>query len=137
MSFVLFHRLPVANEGSKDLLLGDAREGAGGFGPLKVVLRAIPAVYANHEVRKQPPFQDSTLTNTFSAIHRCREKGSSPSLARSRIRRMFRFASRWRGGAEVPGWINPVRYDFSIIYSTDSLLASSRTSKENCRRRHG
>ena len=56
VSFVLFYRLPVAEEGSKGPLLGDAREGAGGFGPLKVALGAVPPVYANHEVRKQSPF---------------------------------------------------------------------------------
>ena len=40
------------------------------FGRLKVVLEAIAAVYADHEVRQRPHSQNSPLT-TFSGIHRC------------------------------------------------------------------
>lgn len=55
--FALFHRLPAAERTHGDALLGDATERAGRFSLLKVVLGAIPTVYANHEVRQNCLFR--------------------------------------------------------------------------------
>lgn len=71
----LFHHLPVAKRARKGTLLGDATEAAGKFGPLKVVLGAIPAVYANREVRSRPSSRNPLLTREFSTgIRRCGEQ---------------------------------------------------------------
>ena len=69
----LSHRVPVAERARKETFLGDAEEATEKFGPLKVVLKAIPAFYADREVRQQHPAQNSPQTNTFSGIRRCRK----------------------------------------------------------------
>ena len=48
----LSYRDPAAKRARKGTLLGDANEAAEKFGPLKVVLGAIPAVFANRKVRQ-------------------------------------------------------------------------------------
>ena len=46
------YRVPAAKRARKGTLLGGANEAAEKFGPLKVVLGAIPAVFANRKVRR-------------------------------------------------------------------------------------
>ena len=54
---------------------GTSLEGVEGdtekFGPLKVLLRAIPPLYANHEVCLKLPAQASPLTNALAEDHHC------------------------------------------------------------------
>ena len=66
---ILFHRASVAERARQGKLIKDAKEEAEKFGPLKVVLRAIPAVYADHGVRHQHPSHNPPLTSSFSGIH--------------------------------------------------------------------
>ena len=61
--FPLFHSVPVAERGHTGTSLEDVKEVTEKFGPLKAVLGAVPAIYANREVRRQQP-QNSTLMNT-------------------------------------------------------------------------
>lgn len=63
VTFALLHRVPVAERARKGTPL-DVKEATGKFGPLKVVLAAIPASCADDEVRQQQP-QDSPLTSEF------------------------------------------------------------------------
>ena len=48
-----FHRVPLAESAHRNMLHGDTKgkKATAKFGPLKAVLEAIPAIYANHEVR--------------------------------------------------------------------------------------
>ena len=62
MEFTLLYNVPVAKRARKGTLLGDPKEATEKFGPLKVVLGAIPAEYANREVRSYLPSQNSPLT---------------------------------------------------------------------------
>ena len=55
----------VTKTARKGTLLGNANEAKEKFGPLKVVLGTIPAVYANREVRSKPPSHNSPLTSEF------------------------------------------------------------------------
>ena len=52
--FFLAHHVLVAETSHRNLPLGDVNEAIEKFGPLRDVLGAIPAVYANHEVCQQP-----------------------------------------------------------------------------------
>ena len=61
--------MPAAERALKGILFGDTKEAIGKFGPLRAVLGAIPAVYANREVRRKYPSQIPPLTNKFSGIH--------------------------------------------------------------------
>ena len=66
MTFLAFaHDAPVAEKARRGTLLGGAQNDAEKFGPLKVVLGAIPAIYANHEVRLKPRAQRFPFTNTL------------------------------------------------------------------------
>ena len=53
-----FNRAPVAKRPRRRTLLVGAKEAAEKFGPLKVVLEAIPASYANRKVRLELPAED-------------------------------------------------------------------------------
>lgn len=55
------------------------------FGPLKVVLEAIPALYANREVRLTHRTQHSPLTKTLPGNRYCEQQDQNPPFARSRI----------------------------------------------------
>ena len=63
LAFALFHRVQVTQRDCKGTSLEDVKGATEKFGPLKAVLGAIPAIYANREVRRQQP-QDSSLMNT-------------------------------------------------------------------------
>ena len=71
-----------------------AKEAAGTFGPLKVVLGAIPALYANSEVRLRSPTQNTSLTNTSAGNHHHWGKNRRPPLTCGRIGGTFCHASR-------------------------------------------
>jgi hypothetical protein len=75
------------------------------FGPLKVILEGITALYANHEVRLNLSSQASPLMNTLAEDHRCDRK---PPLARSVFGRMFQFTSQRCGRSETPRRIDMV-----------------------------
>ena len=98
----LAYRAPVAKRARKGTLL----EGVGGngekFGPLKVALGAIPALYANREVRLKLSAQASPLTNTLAEDHRCEQQDRKHPLACSFFGRMFQFTSHRRSRSEVP-----------------------------------
>ena len=64
------HDVPVAKRVRTGTLLGDPKEAREKFGPFKVVLGTIPAVYANREVRPYLPPQNHPLTKT-----RCGKQG--------------------------------------------------------------
>ena len=95
VALALVHHVPVAKRAGKGTLLGDGEEAIEKFGPLKVVLGAIPAVYANREVRSQPPSRNYPLTKAFlPEIRRCGKQDRSPPLTYSCIGRTVGFASR-------------------------------------------
>ena len=50
----LIQRVQIAEITHRNAKIGDVQGDMEKFGPLKVVLGAIPAAYANHEVRQQP-----------------------------------------------------------------------------------
>ena len=50
-AFAHIHHVQIAETARRNALIGDVREDEEKFGPLKVVLGAIPAAYENHEVR--------------------------------------------------------------------------------------
>ena len=52
--FAFIHDVAVAKRARRGTLLGGAQDDTEKFGPLKVVLGAIPALYANHEVCLKP-----------------------------------------------------------------------------------
>ena len=62
--FALFDRLPVTKSVRRSTSLEDPNKATEKFGPLKVVLGAISAFYANREVSQQHP-QGSPLTDAF------------------------------------------------------------------------
>ena len=70
VAFALAHHVPVAEATHRNLPRGDVKGAMGKFGPLRVVLGTIPAVYANHKVHQQPLSQILLLTNKFSGIGR-------------------------------------------------------------------
>ena len=55
--------MPVTEDAREGSSLEDTKGAIEKFGPLKVVLRAIPDVYADHEVRQPPPnfFSDEQI----------------------------------------------------------------------------
>ena len=60
------HDVPVAERARRGTLLGGAQDDTEKFGPLKVVLGTIIALYANHhEVRLKPRAQHFPFTNTL------------------------------------------------------------------------
>jgi hypothetical protein len=65
VALALFHRVPVEKRAREGSLLGDSREATEKFGPLKVVLGEIPALYAHREVRSHPSSQTSPLIKTL------------------------------------------------------------------------
>lgn len=74
----LFYCVPVAKRAHRDTMLeGDLTDVARGamerFGPLKVVLGTIPAIYANHKVHQQAPSWNRFLTNSFIGNHHYRK----------------------------------------------------------------
>ena len=90
----LTHRIPVAkgvHEGTSHAGVESDTERK--FGPLKLVLEGIPALYANHEVRLKLSAQSSPLTNTLAEVHHCEQQNRKPPLARTFFGRMFQFAS--------------------------------------------
>ena len=70
VAFPLAHHVSVTGATDTNLPLGDVKEASEKFGPLRVVLGAIPAVYAKHEVRQHPLSQTLPLTYKFSGIRR-------------------------------------------------------------------
>ena len=60
----LIYRVPAAKRARSATLLG-GEVATERFGPLKVVLGAIPALYANREVRLVSPALSSPLVNAF------------------------------------------------------------------------
>lgn len=89
-------RRPVAKIARKDTLLGDAitqvgatEQAAERFGPLKVILGAIPAVYANLEVCIRLCAQNPPLTSAFAGNWSRKQRGRRPSFARGCTREMF------------------------------------------------
>ena len=96
----LTYRAPVA----KEVHEGTSVTGVEGdtekkFGPLKVVLEGIPALYSHHDVRLNLSSQASPLMNTLAEDHRCDRK---PPLARIVFGRMLQFTSQRRGRSETP-----------------------------------
>ena len=66
----LIYRVPAAKRARSATLLG-GEAATERFGPLKVVLGAIPALYANSEVRLVSPAPSSPLLNAFPGNHYC------------------------------------------------------------------
>ena len=65
----LSYHVPVEARRGTMLEGGLSADGARGamerFGPLKVVLQTIPAIYANHKVHSRAPSRSGFLTNSF------------------------------------------------------------------------
>ena len=55
MASALVYRVPVAKKTHEHTLLGGAKSNTEKFGPLKVVLEKIPALFADRMVRSQSP----------------------------------------------------------------------------------
>ena len=70
VAFFLAHHVPVAEKSHRNPRLCDVKEAIEKFGPLRDVLGAILAVYADHEVCQQPLSQILPLTNKISGIRR-------------------------------------------------------------------
>ena len=104
VAFALAHCVPVARTTThRNLPVRDAKETIEKFGPLKALLGAIPAVYANHEVRQQALSKILPLTKTFSGIRGYRKENRSPPLTHCWIRAIARFVPQWRGRAGASG----------------------------------
>ena len=88
--------------GSDATPIDAATEVTGGFGSLKAVLGAIPAVYSNREVRFRPPTQNS-LPNASAGIRRHRRQYRNPALTYRRTGDTLRNKSRRRGRTEAAG----------------------------------
>ena len=111
-----------------------AKEATERFGPLKVVLGSIPALYANSEVCLRPPAQSSSLMNASAGSH-CRWKQNRrPPLTHSRIGGTFCNASRRRGRAEVPARTDRVCHSSPSRLDINFLPANSRASRGSCDR---
>ena len=67
------HDVPVAKRARRGTLLGGAQDDTEKFGPLKVVLGAIPALYANHEVRLKPHARNFHFTKTLPGNRYCEQ----------------------------------------------------------------
>ena len=66
----LIYRVPAAKRARSATLLG-VEAATERFGPLKAVLGAIPALYANCEVRLVSPAPSSPLVNAFPGNRCC------------------------------------------------------------------
>ena len=129
----LIYRALVAGKTNKHALLGGAKSNTEKFGPLKVVLEKICALFADRTVRLQSPAQSSPLTR-FPGIRCRREQGCNPPLTHSRIGGLFRFASEWCSGAETPKRFDTVRNCSFLTPSAHPPLASLMQSRKNCGR---
>ena len=69
----LIYRVPVAKR-ARRATLPEGEAAKEGFGPLKVVLGAIPALYANREVPSVPLAPSSPLLNAFPGNRRCKQQ---------------------------------------------------------------
>ena len=111
-----------------------AKEAMEGFGPLKVVLGSIPALYANLEVSLRPPTQSPSLTNASAGNHHHRKQNRRPPLTYGRIRGTFCHASRRRGRAEAPARTDTVCHSSPSRFDIDFLPANSRSPRGSCGR---
>ena len=98
----LAYRALAAKRDRRGTFLEDVGGNAEKFGPLKVALGAIPALYANREVRLKLSAQASPLTNTLVKGHRCEQQDRKPPLARRFFGRTLQFTSERRGRSEAP-----------------------------------
>ena len=89
----LIYRVPVAKRARRATLLG-GEAATERFGPLKVVLGAIPALHANRKVRLVSPAPSSPLMNAFPGSCCHEQQDREPPLAHSHARRAFQFASK-------------------------------------------
>ena len=129
----LIHHALVAKETHEHTSIGGEKSNTEKFGPLKVVLEKIRALFADSSVRLRSPALSSPLTQ-FSGS-RCRGKQDyNPPLIRSHIRGLFRLASEWCGRAKTPDGSDTVRNCSSLTPSAHSPLASSMQSGSNCGR---
>ena len=71
MLLAFVHDVPATKRARRVTLLGGAQDDTEKFGPLKVVLGAIPALYANDEVRLKTRAQRLPFTNTLPGNCRC------------------------------------------------------------------
>ena len=122
-SALVYHAL-VAKKTHEHTLLGGAKSNTEKFGPLKVVLEKILALFADRTVRLQTPAQSSPLTQ-FSGSRCCGKQDYNPPLIRSHIGGLFRFASEWCGRAKTPEKSDTVRNCSSLTPGAHSPLASS------------
>ena len=102
MPLALAYRAQVTKRALKGTLLEDVGGDTEKFGPLKVALGAIPALYANREVRLKLSAQASLLTNTPTEDHRREQQDRKHSLARSFFGGTFQLTSQRRGRSEAP-----------------------------------
>ena len=116
--------LPVVKIARKGTLLGGLNEDTETFGPLKVILQAIPALFANRDVRLRSPTQwHSPLTGTFQ------ETGAVGNKIENLLSRVVavedHFNSRPSDVAEQRRRDELIRYAMSsIMFSADPLPAS-------------
>ena len=68
------HDVPVVKRARRGTLLGGVQDDTEKFGPLKVVLGTIVALYANHEVRLKPRAQCFPFTNALPGNRCCRQQ---------------------------------------------------------------
>lgn len=70
-ALALIHRVPLADRTYQGTFPGDSAEATTKFGPLKVALETIPAIYAHCEVRQLSPSQnspDKSILNRDSSL---------------------------------------------------------------------
>jgi hypothetical protein len=72
--FTLAYHVPAAKRTREGTFPGGANKTSEKFGRLKLVLGAIPAVFATHEVRLFSPARNSLFTNTLLEIRRHRKQ---------------------------------------------------------------
>ena len=117
----------------KGTVLGDAAvKATDGLSPLKTVLGAISAVYADSKVRLRPPVQNPSLTNPSAGNCRRRKQDRRPSLTYSRVGSPFHNTSWWRVRAEAPARTNTVCHVSLLRLRSEFLPASSRSPRDNC-----
>ena len=131
-SALVYHAL-VAKKTHEHTLLGGAKSNMEKFGPLKVVLEKIRALFADRTVRLRSPAKDSPLTR-FSGSHYRGKQGCKPPLTHSCIGGLFRVASEWCGRAETPKGFDTVRNCSFRTPNAHSPLANSMQSRNNCGR---
>ena len=85
----LIYHVLVAKRARRATLLGGGEAATEKFGPLKIVLEAIPALYANREVCLAPPTPGSPLVKTLPGNRRCGQQDRKPPLAHSHVGRTF------------------------------------------------